>query len=122
MNGKPDETEEFLGHGFVPIVLASVVVSVVTFVALGRIGHAYLTASSLIALALTARFTWDKRDFPQYRSVIACLAAGQVLIVLLLGDRGSHVPGAVYMALALIEAFAMTLVINALTGRNTRPN
>jgi hypothetical protein len=43
----------------------------------------------------------------------------QVLIVLLFGNEASRAPGAVYMALALIEALAMTFFINALTRQDT---
>lgn len=121
MSAASDQTEEFLGRGFVPLVLAGVAVGVVAFVALDRIGHAYLFASGSIALALTVRFSWEKRSVRHYRLIVAILAACQILAVCLLGSHASRAPGAAYMALALIEALVMTLLVNGILKFNSAP-
>ena len=119
MSAASDQTVEFLGRGFVPLVLAGVAFGVVVFVALDRIGHAYLFTSGLIALTLTIRFTWEKHSVRLYRLIVATLAACQILVVCLLGSHASRAPGAAYMALALIEALVMTLLVNWLLKANS---
>ena len=105
-----------------PLVLTGVAIGVAAFVASDRIGHAYLFGSGLIAMAITLRFTWERRSQRHYWLVVTGFAACQGLIVYLIGDHAQRAAGAIYMGLALMEALAMTLLINAVTKPSSPSN
>ena len=103
--------DDFLGRGWVPLTLLAVASSAGGMVSIGLIGPAFLTASALVAVSITARLTWDKRRQPLYFPAMAGLIALQVLVVIIFGPHVQRGPGALFMLGALAEAIFMTALL-----------
>jgi hypothetical protein len=114
MRSKTVISDDFLGRWWMLLTLLSAAISVAAMIALGWIGQAFLTGTGLVAMSITTRLTWDKRDHPHYSSAMIGLIALQVLLVLLFGSHVQRSAGAIFMAGALVEAVVMIAVVRTL--------
>ncbi|GEO01635.1 hypothetical protein NSE01_34670 [Novosphingobium sediminis] len=80
---------------------------------IGWVGPAFLTASALAALSITARLTWDKRRQPGYLRAMLGLIAVQMLIIMEFGPHVHRNTGAMFMFGALVEAIFMTTLLRS---------